>query len=145
MPAIQKTNWRSVFTRVGDSDDGQPRFYIRGSRSHLFEYDGYMGTHPKLNEILDFLGGNEKSNWIASDSPMNISTYEYLDYFCDPVEEESNDRIEIYGGNYMFCGNPQGAYIVGFRLLRALVSHFGLSQPRKLKGEVSNKRMESND
>ena len=140
MSAIPKTSWRSVFTRVRDAEGCQPRFYIRGTRGHLFEYDGYMGDNSNLNEILDFLGGNNKSYWTGSDSSLNISAYEYVDYYCDPEDEESDDRIEIYGGNYMFCGNPQGAYIVGFRLLRALVTHLGLSQPRKLKGEISSQK-----
>ena len=143
--SAREKKWRTVFTRVRDCADGQPRFYLRGSRGHLFGYNGYEGTHPKLNEILGFLGGNKRDRWIVSDSVVNNSSYEYEDYFYDPVDEEFKGSIEIYAGNYMFCGDPQGAYIVGFKLLRALVSHFGLSQPRKLKGEVSNKCMESSD
>ena len=143
MSAIQKTKWRSVFTRVEDTDNGEPRFYIRGTRSHLFGYDGYTGTHPKLNEILDFLGGNKKGSWTGSDSPMNVSNFEYVDEYWNPedhddLEDEGIDnRIEIYAGNYMFCEPSQGAYIVGFTLLRALTAHFGLSKPRKLKRDIA--------
>ena len=138
MPTPQKNKWRSVFSRVKDSDEGEPRFYIRGTRSHLFAYDGYSGMHENLNKIIDFLGGNKKSFWEGSDSPLNISTYEYVDFFISD-DDESNDRLEIYGGNYMFYEIPQGAHIVGFKLFRALVSHLNLSQPRTLKRELPSR------
>jgi hypothetical protein len=137
MSAESKPQWRSVFTRVRDDDAGLPRFYIRGTKDHLSEYDGYMERHIVLNEILEFLGGNDKEGWTRSDSPMNVSTYEYVAYF-DLDDEDAEDRLEIFGGNYMFCENPQGAFIIGFKLFRALILHLGLSQPRTLKGEATS-------
>jgi hypothetical protein len=138
-----KSCWRAVFSRVNDDEDGQPRFYIRGTREHLFAFDGYMATHQNLNEILEFLGSNTVI-WAGSGSPMNVSSYEYVDYF-DPDEDGGDDRIEIYFGKYMLGGNAQGAYIVGFRLFRALISHLRLTQPRKLRGEFSSRVSEPNN
>jgi hypothetical protein len=129
-----KRDWKSVFTRSHDSEDGLPRFYVRGSRRELMGYNGYMGTHRRLNEILDFLGGNEPYYWTSSDSPFNVASYECRCHYLDGPED-APDRIEIFAGNYLCSGNPQGAWVVGFTLFRALIGHLGLKSPRRLKGE----------
>ena len=136
-PTSDRSDWKTVFTRVTDSQDGLPRFYVRGSRPELFGYDGYLGTHQRLNQILEFLGGNNQLNWYGTDSPLNIATYEYVDcYWAGDAENEGvGNRIEIYAGNYIGCGKPQGAWVIGFRLFRDLVTHLDLNPPRKLKGE----------
>ena len=130
-------DWKTVFTRVTDSRDGLPRFYVRGSRTELFGYDGYQGTHQQLDRILEFLGGNRKHGWHGTDSPLNVASYEYVDHYSpdDREDEGLEDRIEIYAGNYLGCGNPQGAWVIGFCLFRDLLTHLGLNPPRRLKGE----------
>ena len=130
-------DWKTVFTRVTDSRDGLPRFYVRGSRTELFGYDGYQGTHQQLDRILEFLGGNRKHGWHGTDSPLNVALYEYVDHYSpdDREDEGLEDRIEIYAGNYLGCGNPQGAWVIGFCLFRDLLTHLGLNPPRRLKGE----------
>lgn len=132
-------NWRCIFTRVKDDSAGLPRFYIRGTKAHLLAYDGYTGTHQVLNKIFLFMGGHDKNAWTESDSPMNVSTYEYVKYY-NRNRVGTSDRIEIFGGNYMCCGKSQGAYIVGFDFFRALITHLGLNPPRKLKGETCKSR-----
>lgn len=126
--------WTSIFSR-SLSEEGVPRFYVKGTRSHLFGYDGYMETHKPLNQIFEFLGGYNKHNWDGSDSPMNVSYMQYIDYY-DPYNQNLQDRLVVNAGNYFFSyNNPQGAYVHGFRLFRDLLDHFKIPQPRRLKGE----------
>ena len=105
--------------------------------NRAFGYDGYLKTHQRLNQILEFLGGNRKDGWYGTDSPLNVASYEYVDHYYPDDQEEGGleGRIEIYAGNYMGCGNPQGAWVIGFRLFRDLATHLGLNPPRRLKGE----------
>ena len=112
-----------------------PRFYVKGTRSHLFGYDGYMQTHDTLNQIFEFLGGCHPHNWDGSDSPMNVSCMQYIDYY-DPYNQGLQDMLVVNAGNYFYSDNyRQGAYVYGFRLFRDLIDHFKIPQPRRLKGE----------
>ena len=92
--------WTSIFSR-SSSEEGVPRFYVKGTRSHLFGYDGYMETHKPLNQIFEFLGGYNKHNWDGSDSPMNVSSMQYIDYY-DPYNQNLQDRLVVNAGNYFF-------------------------------------------
>ena len=76
-------------------------------------------------------------NWYGTDSPLNVATYEYVDsYWAGDADNEGvGNQIEIYAGNYIGCGKPQGAWVIGFRLFRDLVTHLDLNPPRKLKGD----------
>lgn len=94
-----------------------------------------MKTHDTLNQIFEFLGGYNKYNWEGSDSPMNVSSMQYIDYY-DPYNQNLEDRLVVNAGNYFFSyNNPQGGYVHGFRLFRDLLDHFKIPQPRRLKGE----------
>jgi hypothetical protein len=93
-----------------------------------------MQTHDILNQIFDFLGGCHSHNWDGSDSPLNVSSMQYVDYY-DPYNQDLEDRLVVNAGNSFFSENAKGAYVYGFRLFRDLLDHFKIPQPRRLKGE----------
>ena len=48
--------WTDLFTRLEDSSSGQPRFSLRGVRSHLLGFHGYRkGDFKPLDEIIELL------------------------------------------------------------------------------------------
>jgi len=121
--------WNELFSRVKDTAQGEPRFSLRGARDYLYDYDGYSGGHRELDRIIELL----KKNGVAceasgSDSPLNVSSFEYKYAFED-------GGLMIYAGNYFFASPGQGAFIIGFKALRWLLDQLAIKQPRKFKGE----------
>jgi hypothetical protein len=74
----------------------------------------------------------------GEDSPLNISSFEYLYFFPDSREDIIEEGyLRIYCGNY-FYGTPRhGAFVEGFAAFRWLLSQLGIDQPRRFKNEVA--------
>jgi hypothetical protein len=123
--------WSDLFGRTTDSDDGMPRFSLKGTKSYLYDYDGYSRGHDELDRIIKLLKRNcIECDVSGADSPMNVSNFEYIYRFED-------GGFEIYAGNY-FCGPPgHGAFVVGFKAFRWLLGQLGVKQPRRFKNEIS--------
>jgi len=121
--------WSTVFRRVADGPQGQPRFFLRWSRHSLTSYDGYSGGHDELDLLMAVCeAARFRCARRGLDSPMNVSSFE-IKYFV------ADGGLEVYGGNYFFCDPCQGAYVQGFHALRFFVAALGLRQPRLLRGE----------
>jgi hypothetical protein len=129
-PASEK--WSDWFCRVADRDAKTPRFSIIGSKSYLYEYDGYRGGHEELDRIIKLLRDHDIDCYVSgTDSPMNVSSFQYSYDFED-------GGLEIYSGNYLFHPPGQGAFIVGFKAFRWLLDQLGIKQPRRFKNEIAN-------
>jgi hypothetical protein len=123
--------WDDWFYRVADRDAKTPRFSIKGSKSYLYEYDGYSGGHEELDRIIKLLRDHDIDCYVSStDSPMNVSSFRYSYDFED-------GGLEIYSGNYLFHPPGQGAFIVGFKAFRWLLDQLGIKQPRRFKNEIA--------
>jgi len=89
-------SWTTVFRRVKDDSDGNPRFYVKGTRSHLFAYDGDFRTHKVLNKIFTYFEGeNGKPSWDRSDSPMNVAEYSYNGFLPDEEDDLFLDEDDV--------------------------------------------------
>lgn len=123
--------WSDWFCRVADRDAKTPRFSIIGSKSSLYEYDGYRGGHEELDRIIKLLRDRDIDCYVSStDSPMNVSSFRYSYDF-------EGCGLEIYSGNYLFHPPGQGAFIVGFKAFRWLLDQLGIKQPRRFKNEIA--------
>ena len=123
--------WSDYFSRVKADSQGRASFYVKGSRSWLFQYDGYMGGYKSLDEIISLCEAMRfKLTASGHDSPMNVSDRERYYEFLD-------GGFEVVEGNYFYGDKSQGAYIRGFRAFRWILFRLEISQPRKLKGESS--------
>ena len=128
---MSEDKWNDVFRRVTDREDGTPRFSLKGAKSYLYEYDGYSGGHAELDRIIKLLKSiGIKRHVSATDSPMNVASYEYVYYFED-------GGFEIYSGNYFYESPGHGAFVVGFKAFRWLLNQLGIKQPRRFKNELS--------
>ena len=121
--------WNELFRRVTNAGGGKPRFSLQGANAYLYEYDGYSGGHQELDRIIKLLEKNGiKCDVSISDSPLNVSSFEYMYEFED-------GGLEVYSGNYFFGPPGHGAFVVGFKALRWLLDPLGIKQPRKFKNE----------
>jgi len=76
--------WSDLFCRVANLDDGTPCFSLIGAKGYLYGYDGYLGGHEKLDRIIKLLEKNGiKCRISGSDSPLNVSSFEYMYDFED--------------------------------------------------------------
>ena len=93
-----------------------PRFSLKGTKAYLYEYDGYSGGNQELDLIINLLKSNHvKCDVSGADSPMNVASFEYVYYF-------DNGGFVIYAGNYFFGTPGQGAFVLGFKAFRWLLS-----------------------
>jgi hypothetical protein len=123
--------WTDLFCRATDREDGTPRFSLKGVKSYLYEYAGYSGGHPELDQIIKLLKTLGIKRYVSgADSPMNVRNTEYVYYFED-------GGFEIYSGNYFFGPPAHGAFVVGFKAFRWLLNQLGIKQPRRFKNELS--------
>jgi hypothetical protein len=123
--------WSDLFCRTKDREDGTPRFSLKRAKSYLYEYDGYSGGHEELDRIIKLLKENRiKCDVSGSDSPLNVSSFEYTYHFAD-------GGFEIYSGNYFFGPSGHGAFVIGFKAFRWLLGQLGVKQPRRFKNETS--------
>jgi hypothetical protein len=123
--------WSDLFCRTIDCEDGTPRFSLKGAKAYLYEYDGYSGGHEELNRIIKLLKQNcVKCDVFGSDSPLSVSSFEYIYHFAD-------GGFEIYSGNYFFGPPGHGAFVIGFKAFRWLLDQLGVKQPRRFKNETS--------
>jgi hypothetical protein len=119
-----------IFCRVANLDDETPRFSLIGAKGYLYEYDGYSGGHEWLDRIIKLLEKNGiKCRVSGSDSPLNVSSFEYRYDFED-------GGLEVYSGNYFYGPPAHGAFVVGFNAFRWLLDQLGIKQPRRFKNEV---------
>ena len=121
--------WTKYFSHTRDDGLGRPGFYVRDSRDWLFTYDGYLGGHHLLDDIIYICGINrfpERSQ--GADSPLNIANREVFFAFLD-------GGLEMFEGNYLFGDRGQGAYIRGFAAFRWMLFQLGVPQPRRFRSE----------
>jgi hypothetical protein len=130
--------WSQLFSRLADSEDGIPRFSIKGGPKYLFyAYDGYSSGHKLLDEIIAILESNDIYDYsTGSDSSLNVSSFETSYDFED-------GGLRIYSGNAFFDPPGHGAYIFGFRALRWIIDKLALPQPRRFKDEVRERQSTS--
>jgi hypothetical protein len=131
--------WTDIFCRVRNRDDGTPRFSVIGAKSYLYEYDGYSGGHVALDQIIEILEKHGRRRHVSGeDSPLNISSFEYLYFFPDSREDIIEEGyLRIYCGNYFYGTPGHGAFVEGFAAFRWLLSQLGIDQPRRFKNEVA--------
>jgi hypothetical protein len=125
------SKWSELFGRSTDRADGTPRFSLKGAKSYLYEYDGYLRGHPELDRIIKLFKSNcIKCGVLGADSPMNVANFEYEYHFDD-------GGFAIYSGNYFFGTPGQGAFVLGFKAFRWLLGQLGVKQPRRFKNELA--------
>lgn len=129
----QKKNvarWTDYVRRSSAIGAGAACFYIRGSRSDCFSFDGYLGGHPIIDRLLEVCEAakypKKHEGW---SSPGNPSSYETHFKFLD-------GGMSVFSGNYLCGDQAQGAYLYGFRAMRWALRQLECPQPRKLKGEI---------
>jgi hypothetical protein len=123
--------WTDLFTRVRDSPSSQPRFSLKGVRSHLLGFHGYRkGDFKPLDDILELLESATITPTIEDFGNVGdpVRTYRWNYVFED-------GSFEIYAGNYSGHEHRQGAFVSGFGALRSLLTKLRLKEPRTLKGE----------
>lgn len=129
-------SWSEYFRHVQEDGLGRASFYLKDSRSWLFTYDGYMGGHDLLDEVLSICQKKAfPKKKQGSDSPLNISNRETFFAFLD-------GGIEVFEGNYFFGERAQGAYIRGFNAFRWILCELGIPQPRKFKKKDTKRSCE---
>jgi hypothetical protein len=76
--------WSDLFCRTTDREDGTPRFSLKRAKAYLYEYDGYSGGHEELDRTIKLLKEKcIKCDVSGSDSPFNVSSFEYTYHFSD--------------------------------------------------------------
>ncbi len=131
---MNTVKWNDLFCRTTKSEDGTPRFSLKGAKAYLYEYCGYSGGHEELDRIIELLKRHGiKRRVSGADSPMIVADFEYVYHFED-------GGFEIYGGNYFFHSGPpgHGAFVLGFKAFRWLLNELGIKQPRRFKNELSS-------
>ena len=107
--------WTDLFTRLEDSSSGQPRFSLRGVRSHLLGFHGYRkGDFKPLDEIIELLESETITPTIEESGNVRdpVRTYRWNYVFED-------GGFEIYAGNYSGYEPRQDAFVSGFGALRS--------------------------
>ena len=62
---LTSEKWSDWFCRVADRDAKTPRFSIIGSKSYLYEYDGYRGGHEELDRIIKLLRDHDIDCYVS--------------------------------------------------------------------------------
>ena len=128
--------WSDYFVRKADKGYGPPMFYVRGSRGHCLDFDGYIDGHDISDKIVylceqrDFPSESENIGSMGSDVEAYETHYSFLD-----------GGFSLYSGNYRpYSETPQGSYVRGFNALRWLLTELKISQPKSLKGEICQQK-----
>lgn len=126
----KKTPWNLAFRRLPDRGREGVTFFVKGTRTHLYSFDGYQGGHEVLNRIIGLCHEHGFHPESQGGSAPGYSTASYQDFY-----EFFDGGLTVSGGNHLVGEFPHGAYIRGFKAFRWVLENLGYAPPGRLKGE----------